>query len=581
MTNSEIQNILIKLQRATCCGKLKVVDELPEGNLGNGFVVFEDELYYWDGDEWIVVGGGGALPTFKTINGETIDDGPGDIVVGGTGLETLDEGNGFGWRLVGRNAANYGDIGENGVDFSFQDGSSTTLGAVGEYSTAFGLNTWASGSRSMVWGQGATASAAWSTAWGAGSIASGLQSTAWGISVASGTRGTSWGVSTQAAGIDSTAWGNGTYSYATNSTSSGLNTRANAFCSTVIGMNSTIAAGQYFNNFFLTDELFKIGNGPDAGNRSDAFLILKDGTITAPSLTNALITTAGNKALITKEYLDANAGSSTGLEAINEGNGVGWRLIGKTAANYGNIGFAATDFSQSTSASATKGATGYVSTAFGYNTTSSGFASVVWGRNSVSSGAFSTAWGDTTQATGSNATAWGYNTQAINNWATSWGHSSIASGQYSTAFGLSTNSTDSCTTAWGRATTASGKYSTAFGRVTQASAENSVAFGYQTVSNSYACTVLGHSSTIASGQTINTVISTDELFKIGNGVNTSNRSDALTIYKNAVQKVGGITATAASALTPQAGMIAYVTSTDATFVTTGFWKYQGGAWSPF
>ena len=58
MTNSEIQNILIKLQRATCCGKLKVVDELPEGNSGNGFVVFEDELYYWDGDEWIVVGGG-------------------------------------------------------------------------------------------------------------------------------------------------------------------------------------------------------------------------------------------------------------------------------------------------------------------------------------------------------------------------------------------------------------------------------------------------------------------------------------------------------------------------------------------
>lgn len=53
MTNSEIQNILIKLQRATCCGKLKVVDELPEGNSGNGFVIFEDELYYWDGSEYV------------------------------------------------------------------------------------------------------------------------------------------------------------------------------------------------------------------------------------------------------------------------------------------------------------------------------------------------------------------------------------------------------------------------------------------------------------------------------------------------------------------------------------------------
>jgi len=52
MNNQEIQDKLTRLQRATCCAKLKVVDELPEGNSGNGFVVFEDELYYWDGDSW-------------------------------------------------------------------------------------------------------------------------------------------------------------------------------------------------------------------------------------------------------------------------------------------------------------------------------------------------------------------------------------------------------------------------------------------------------------------------------------------------------------------------------------------------
>ena len=79
MNNQEIQDKLTRLSRAICCNKPKIVDELPEGNSGNGFVVFEDELYYWDGDEWVVVGGG-VLPTFKTINGETIDDGPGDIV---------------------------------------------------------------------------------------------------------------------------------------------------------------------------------------------------------------------------------------------------------------------------------------------------------------------------------------------------------------------------------------------------------------------------------------------------------------------------------------------------------------------
>ncbi len=595
MTNSEIQNILIKLQRATCCGKLKVVDELPEGNLGNGFVVFEDGLYYWDGDEWIVVGGGGALPTFKTINGETIDDGPGDIVVGGTGLETLDEGNGFGWRLVGRNAANYGDIGENGVDFSFQDGSSTTLGAVGEYSTAFGLNTWASGSRSMVWGQGATASAAWSTAWGAGSIASGLQSTAWGNTTqATQPNATAWGNNTQATNTNSTAWGNftiasgesstawggssvasgynstafgynttasqsfstafgygtvasGYYSTAfgqantasaSNSVTWGTNNQVNSFCATVLGHNSTIGAGQNTTSIVSTDELFKIGNGPDAGNRSDAFLILKNGTITAPSLTNALITTAGNKALITKEYLDANAGSSSGLEALDEGNGFGWRLIGRNAANYGNIGNGAVDLAHATGP---------------YNI----------------------------GATGSLSFAVGYNSRASNQNSAAFGKGSLASGVNSIAFGLITVASGYTSTSLGRGTNSSGSFSIASGYYCTSSGQGSFTTNRRNVANSFASTVIGNYATVGVGQDPLNFVSTDELFKIGNGSTYGSNSDALTIYKNAVQKVGGITATAASALTPQAGMIAYVTSTDATFVTTGFWKYQGGAWTPF
>ena len=85
MTNQELQDKLNRLQRAICCNKPKEVTELPEGNSGNGFVVFEDELYYWDGDSWEQTGGGDPLPTFKTINGETIDDGPGNIVAGQTG----------------------------------------------------------------------------------------------------------------------------------------------------------------------------------------------------------------------------------------------------------------------------------------------------------------------------------------------------------------------------------------------------------------------------------------------------------------------------------------------------------------
>lgn len=235
MTNSEIQNILIKLQRATCCGKLKVVDELPEGNSGNGFVVFEDELYYWDGDEWIVVGGGGALPTFKTINGETIDDGPGDIVVGGTGLETLDEGNGIGWRLVGRNPANYGNIGNNAIDLSFSSGSSSSRGATGVRAFAGGQNVEASGNFSTVFGADNVASSDNTMSWGQGSTADGTMTTAFG-------------------------WGN----------------TASSLTSVVLGTFATLPVGQTSFPFVLTDEQFKIGNGVDSSNRSDAFTVYKN-----------------------------------------------------------------------------------------------------------------------------------------------------------------------------------------------------------------------------------------------------------------------------------------------------------------
>lgn len=41
-----------------------------------------------------------------------------------------------------------------------------------------------------------------------------------------------------------------------------------------------------------------------------------------------------------------------------------------------------------------------------------------------------------------------------------------------------------------------------------------------------------------------------------------------------------MTATEASALTPSNGAMIYVTTTDATFTTTGFWGYVSGAWIP-
>jgi len=57
----------------------------------------------------------------------------------------------------------------------------------------------------------------------------------------------------------------------------------------------------------------------------------------------------------------------SGLEAINDGNGVGWRLIGKTPENYGDVGNRGVDFSNSTTASSTHGSTGIDSFTVGEN----------------------------------------------------------------------------------------------------------------------------------------------------------------------------------------------------------------------
>lgn len=70
------------------------------------------------------------------------------------GLERLNEGNGFGYRLGEKAPANYGDIGLNAVDLSNSISSSAVNGATGETSFAAGQDTKASGNVSYANGLG-------------------------------------------------------------------------------------------------------------------------------------------------------------------------------------------------------------------------------------------------------------------------------------------------------------------------------------------------------------------------------------------------------------------------------------------
>jgi len=307
-----------------------------------------------------------------------------------TGLEAIDEGNGIGWRLIGKDPNNFGNIGSDAVDLSYSSAASTEYGATGNRAIAMGAFT----------------------------KASGPYSTSMGLStVASGSYATASGYATVASGITATAIGDFTTASGNNSFATGFNTKAQSFASVALGKYN-IGGGDPI-SWIETDPLFEIGNGT-GGTPANVLTILKNGTITAPSFDLGEI--ANPKALITKEYFDANMSSSTGLESLNEGSGLGWRLIGRDPANYGNIGLGSVDFSYGSAASSTHGATGSYAFGAGYNTTASGN--------------FSAAWGDSTLASGKYAVAMGFDTKAYNLASTALGYGTTANDDYTTVVGL-------------------------------------------------------------------------------------------------------------------------------------------------
>ncbi|SDH33819.1 tail fiber domain-containing protein [Winogradskyella thalassocola] len=145
-----------------------------------------------------------------------------------TGLEALNEGNGIGWRLKGRNPSYYGSIGLSAVDLSYSSGSSFLNGAIGDYSISMGENTTASGQNSI-------------------------------------------------------SMGENTYAPGQNSISMGFNTRASSYASVAIGKYNV--GGGSASTWVSTDPIFEVGFGGYIGFpvnniiRLNSFTILKNGNV--------------------------------------------------------------------------------------------------------------------------------------------------------------------------------------------------------------------------------------------------------------------------------------------------------------
>jgi len=165
------------------------------------------------------------------------------------------------------------------------------------HSTATGLGTSAIGYASTSMGNATTANGHSSTAIGASTLASGGNAVAMGgFTIASGSSSTAMGYGTIASGIISTAMGYQTTASGSRSTTMGYGTTASAYGETAIGLFNTDPASPPATYWVATDRLFTVGNGQDINNKSDAFIIFKNGDATLNgnlSVNGTLCSTSG------------------------------------------------------------------------------------------------------------------------------------------------------------------------------------------------------------------------------------------------------------------------------------------------
>jgi len=196
-------------------------------------------------------------------------------------LEAVVAGTSFGLIVRGRTIGNYGPVGDGAFDVSYSDEVSTTNGATGINSFASGINVKASG-------------------YLANSIGYIVNNEA--IS------GLALGMNLRSRGYTNSLFGIGHDIKAMNAT--------------VVGQAANIVDVQTldFNNTPSVKPMFIVGNGTVANNddfytvltRSDAFKVMMDGLVTAPSLTKALLSaTTDGKTLVTKEWASTSIGKDS------------------------------------------------------------------------------------------------------------------------------------------------------------------------------------------------------------------------------------------------------------------------------
>jgi len=314
--NAQISDLRLALTHFTTSGSYEftVVDTLAERNTiqaNNGDmcqVTDTGETYIWKVDSWI-----------------SISDGSGQL----SQLEKITEGGNTGWRLLGRDPALYGDIGEGAVDFSFQDGQVPNGGAIGPFSFADGRHSLATGGGSHAEGRYTIASGYSSHAEGRRTTASGHNSHSEGYyttapgphSHTEGYYTTASGQTSHCEGENNVASGRVSHCEGEYNVSSGRVSHCEGEYNVASGrashcegkytkaQNANMHAGGAFNVGTSIYTIHEIGIGTSNTSRKNAFEIYTNGRMRAPELTVALHDDP--RSLVTKEYVDAHLASVT------------------------------------------------------------------------------------------------------------------------------------------------------------------------------------------------------------------------------------------------------------------------------
>lgn len=446
-------------------------------------------------------------------------------------LEKTTEGGNTGWRLLTENPDYHGNIGQKAMDLSVSTlGANSIYGATGDYAVALGSDVISEGVSAIAIGKDLKANGLAATSLGSGNEVNGDYSTALGndnvINTSHGAVAIG-SINELNNANNSMALGSANIVNANAASAIGESNTVSGIAATAIGSNNNTegdyAASIGFANAAIGNNSLAIGNSNGAwnenaiamGNESEALGVTT--TAMGTSWTSSLLSVSMGR------YSDTIVGSNRNtwvntdpLFIIGNGSSDTDRKNAMIVYKNGTL-----QLENHTTTPANSSDKFYVQ------------------NNEPFFGTQKLQASQLEKITEGGNTGWRLAGRDNNNY----GNIGIDAVDFSISVGPSSiaGATGERSFALGSTTTASGNKSTAMGWLTKATGDASTAMGFGANASPYASVALGRYNDTIVGSSRKFWVNTDPLLIVGNGIDNNNRSNALTVYKNANTEISGYT----------------------------------------